>query len=126
MFWKALLLSLCGFLSVSVIGCGGPEDTQVPPAEEQAAEGQQPEAGASEEGQGQAPEGEVRAQARNCQTTCTAVRVDTGEACASVVGYGYTTFLGGCTKACRFARENAEANAAAAGCRLVSCADSCR
>jgi hypothetical protein len=70
-------------------------------------------------------EGEVEAFARNCQTTCSGTSTATGGSCG-VVGFGSTTFLGGCTKACRFAREDADSKAVAAGCVLTSCNDYCR
>jgi len=45
--------------------------------------------------------------AKNCKTTCTGTNNSSGATCG-VVGFGSTTFLGGCTKACRFARQDAD------------------
>ena len=125
---QVFLLTVCGFLSFFGVGCGAAVDDPAPRTDEQASEESQSEAGAPNEDSlgDQSSDGEVEAFARNCKTTCTAVRLGTGEACAPVIGYGHTTVFGGCKKACRFARQNAEANAAADSCRLTGCTDHCQ
>lgn len=121
------LLAVCGLLGVTGVGCGGTQEETLPNPEQQAPEEKQPDTVSPEEGtQGEQPnDGKVHQQARNCQTTCTAVRFDTGGQCAPITGFGSTTFLGGCTKACRFAHDDAQSQAAAASCRIVSCNDQC-
>jgi hypothetical protein len=125
---QALLLAVCGVLGFFGVGCGPTTDDSTPQAGDQSTEESPSQVGTPDEnsqGGGSSDDREVHEMARNCTTTCTAVRIDTGAACANVIGYGSTTFLGGCTKACRFAHQDAESNAAAASCRLTGCADSC-
>lgn len=130
-----ILVSVCVSLCAVGAGCGGtsedmspatqaqhlPEQSPsevVPPAEQSQGE-------AAEEGQVQ-QEGDMHKMARNCTVQCAAVNVSTGVACEAVYGTGSTTFLGGCNKACRFAREDAAVNAMKSSCRLTSCAETCR
>jgi hypothetical protein len=122
-----LMLSLCGLMGFLGAGCGGSTEEPAPQASEQTPVGGQPEAAApTDDPQGAAaPEedGGVKAMAKNCQTTCSGHN-SSGEACG-VVGFGSTTFLGGCTKACRFARQDADTKAQTSGCFIESCNDQC-
>jgi hypothetical protein len=108
---QALLLMCCGFLSFLGVGCGPAVDEPAPQTEEQTNEDSQ--------------DGEVHALARNCKVECSAVNISTGAACSPFTGFGSTTFLGGCTKACRFAIEDAQGQAAQSGCRLTTCSKTC-
>lgn len=119
---QALLVAVCVLLGFSGFGCGAPVDDPAPQTGEQTSGGQ-PDTGTPTEGN-ESSDGEVEALARNCKTTCTGKKA-TGEACG-VVGFGSTTFLGGCTKACRFARSDADSKASAYGCELTTCSDSCQ
>lgn len=57
-------------------------------------------------------------QARSCEQLCPATVTATGASCGSFLGLGRTTFLGSCSKACGFARDDAAAQAAAVSCHL--------
>jgi hypothetical protein len=123
---QVLLVAVLGLLGFFGGGCGpavDDADDAAPQMSEQVPMESPAETG-TPVAEDEATEGEVRAFARNCQTTCSGIR-STGETCG-VVGFGSTTFLGGCTKACRFARQDADAKAVAAGCQLTTCTDYCR
>jgi hypothetical protein len=121
----AILVSL-GLLWVVGSGCGPTDSPQDQPLQEQASEESSLEAGTTEESpnSSQAAGDDPVPTARNCTATCSGVK-STGESC-SVLGFGSTTFLGGCTKACRRAMEDANAKAAVIGCILSYCSTSCR
>jgi len=77
------------------------------------------------------PSGEVSAEdvetsAKRCVASCSAVSISTGAACAPVRGTARTTFIGGCKKACQWATEDAEGQAAQSGCRVTTCSEKCR
>lgn len=112
-----MLLAVFAVLGSFGAGCGPATDEPAPEASTPTTE-QMPSAEATPD------DGEVTQMARNCQTTCSGVTAS-GATC-SVIGFGATTFLGGCTKACRFARADADANAASYGCQLTTCTDVCR
>ncbi|QSQ17086.1 hypothetical protein [Myxococcus landrumensis] len=111
-----LWLTLLGVLGITSLGCGpgAPDGWEPPPGE--TSEALSAEEVSSEE------TGDAEF-ARNCMTTCTGI-TSSGSACG-VVGFGSTTFLGGCRKACRFARRDADAKAATYGCQLQQCSESC-
>ncbi|WP_043428401.1 hypothetical protein [Cystobacter fuscus] len=124
---QILMLSLCGLMGFLGAGCGGATEEPAPQASEQSPAGGQPEAvPPADDSQGASTAGEdggVTAMAKNCQTTCTGHN-SSGATCG-VVGFGSTTFLGGCTKACRFARQDADTKAQTNGCFIESCNDQC-
>ncbi|MFY2558085.1 hypothetical protein ACN469_10675 [Corallococcus terminator] len=110
-----MLLAILGVLGFVGPGCGpGLEQQEAPP--EETTEQVPGEETSSEENN-------VEQFARNCKTTCTGVN-SSGATCG-VVGFGSTTFLGGCKKACRFARQDADAKAGSYGCQLHQCSDAC-
>ncbi|WNG33747.1 hypothetical protein F0U61_08975 [Archangium violaceum] len=113
-----MLLAVFSVLGFFGAGCGPATDDPAPQAGDPTTEQLPPDEAASDNDR------PVEQLARNCQTTCSGVTA-TGESC-SVVGFGSTTFLGGCTKACRFARADADANASSYGCQLTTCSDVCR
>jgi hypothetical protein len=115
---QVLLVIGCCVLGFLGVGCGpSVEEEPAPRSEEQAPE---------ESPSGESSDGEVEALARLCIVECRAVKVPTEEACAPFTGRGSTTFLGGCKKACRFAWQDIEGQAAQAGCRLTTCDQNCR
>lgn len=109
-----------GLLILAVLGVGGAscgpgsEVPETPPGE--TSEPLPPDETSSEDGT-------VEQFARNCKTTCSGITASGGT--CGVVGFGATTFLGGCKKACRFARQDADAKAASYGCQLTQCSDAC-
>ncbi len=111
-----LVIGFC-FLGFLNVGCGPIVDEPTPQTEEQAP---------AENPADEASDGDVQALARTCIVQCSAVNISTGAACSPFTGRGSTTFLGGCTKACRFAWQDIEGQAAQAGCRLTTCSESCR
>ena len=113
---QILLLIGCCFLGFFGVGCGPSVDDPAPQTEEQT-----PAESPSDE----ASDGAVEALGKNCKVECSAVNISTGAACAPFTGRGSTTFLGGCKKACRFAWQDIEGQAAQAGCRLTTCGESC-
>ncbi|MCP3144312.1 hypothetical protein [Pyxidicoccus xibeiensis] len=117
MMRHVMLLAVFAVLGSFSAGCGPATDDPAPETGAPTTE-QLPSEEATPD------DGEVTQMARNCQTTCSGVKA-TGESC-SVIGFGSTTFLGGCTKACRFARADADANASSSGCILSTCSDVCR
>lgn len=127
---KLLILVVFAFLGCFGVGCGPTADDSTPQSEEQAPE--TAENGSSEEdcapaqpSENAAPsDGKVVALARNCKVTCYGAKTD-GTSC-SVFGFGSTSFLGGCTKACRRAYEDAQQNAASSGCVISYCTESCQ
>ena len=112
-----MLLTLVSVLGILVAGCG-PSPERPEPEDAVSA----PEALPDEETSSQ-EDPAVEQFARNCKTTCTG-QTSSGGSCF-VVGFGSTTFLGGCRKACRFARGDADAKATASGCHLAACSDHC-
>lgn len=125
----SLLLSLCTALCLSIVGCGGTEEVdteqqpteQVPPGQEPGAAEEQPQA----ENSGETEEGNVQALGKSCSATCTVQKLDPNAWCpATVAGYGRTTFLGGCNKACDKALADARTQALPAGCAIYSCSTS--
>ncbi|MET0406340.1 MAG: hypothetical protein ABW123_28230 [Cystobacter sp.] len=116
---QLLMLSLCGlvgFLGGAACGVstGEMDADEQTPITEPATDATQADA---------SKDGRVEAMAKNCQTTCTGRRAD-GSTCG-VIGFGSTTFLGGCTKACRFARQDADTKSQQSGCQLEACNDQC-
>ncbi|MCK8500523.1 hypothetical protein [Myxococcus fulvus] len=108
-------LAILAVLGSGFVGCGpGTEVPEVPA-------GETAEPPASEEVSSE--DRPVEAFARNCKTTCSGFTASGGT--CNVVGFGATTFLGGCKKACRFARQDADAKAASYGCQLAQCSDAC-
>ena len=58
-------------------------------------------------------------QAKSCQQTCPALHdEDETQSCGTFLGLGRTTFLGSCSKACAFARDDAARQAAKVMCHL--------
>ena len=113
------VLSLCSVLTLAIAGCGGvEEETQPPPANAPAGENQpQVEPGAQEE----APtDGEVQAQGKRCNASCSVVSVGASSCPTFIGGTGNTTFLGGCDKACRKAEGDA-ASKLPPGCAIHTC-----
>lgn len=137
---QMLSLTVCSLLVCLGIGCDLSADHSMLPADVQDVEESTSEIntlndhfqdGESFDGHeysqgGESFDGEVEPLARNCTVTCNAVNISTEEACVPFTGFGSTSFLGGCRKACRRARQNAEGSAAAAGCRLTACTENCR
>jgi hypothetical protein len=125
---QILMLSLCGLMGFLGAGCGGSTEEPAPQESEQVPFGEQPEATPpADDSQSASTSGEdggVTAMAKNCKTTCTGTNNSSGATCG-VVGFGSTTFLGGCTKACRFARQDADTKAQTSGCSIQSCNDEC-
>lgn len=126
---RSLFLSLCTALCFSITGCGGPEEAatepqpteQVPPEQQPGAAEEQPQEGNTGESEG----GDVQAFGKTCTATCTVQKFDPNAYCpTSVVGYGRTTFLGGCNKACNKALEDARTQALPPGCVIYSCSTS--
>ncbi|WP_342380435.1 hypothetical protein NVS55_12540 [Myxococcus stipitatus] len=112
-----LWLALLGVLGIVSLSCGpaAPDGQETPP-------GETSETLSSEELSSEAMDDAEFA--RNCKVTCTG-KTSSGADCG-VVGFGSTTFLGGCSKACRFARRDADAKAATYGCQLWDCSEICR
>ncbi|WP_143101518.1 hypothetical protein [Stigmatella aurantiaca] len=112
-----LLAAFC-FL-YGLMGCG--------PAVDESSQQDSTSAGISQEAP---PSNEVSAEdvetsAKRCIVSCSAVSVSTGAACAPVRGSARTKVFGGCKKACQWATEDAEGQAAQSGCRLTTCAEEC-
>ena len=103
-----LLLLVGGILSLCWMACA----TEVEPASQDMLELSAP----SEDTLTPIDDGPIT-QARSCQQTCPAEDA-AGADCGMFLGLGRTTFLGSCSKACSFARENAASQAAAVGCHL--------
>lgn len=57
---------------------------------------------------------------KRCYATCSVISVGTTSCPASMGGFGNTTFLGGCNKACRKAQGDA-ASKLPAGCVINTC-----
>jgi hypothetical protein len=55
-----------------------------------------------------------------CNATCTVVNLGADMCPETISGYGYTTFLGGCKKACKRARDDA-ASKLPVGCQINNC-----
>jgi hypothetical protein len=68
---------------------------------------------------------DVETSAKRCVVSCGAVNISTGAACDPVRGSARTAFLGGCKKACQWATESAEGQAAQSGCRVTTCSEQC-
>lgn len=105
--WGGWLRRWVGWRLVAVLagGCGPAEEAPLPEPE---------------------PErGRVEALAHNCQTACGARKIITGAACQDFTGFGDSTYVGGCAKACKTARRAAETKAASVGCEVLLCTDSC-
>lgn len=122
----SLLLSLWTALGFALVGCGTTEDDADPRSTEQTPGQGQPEVGNPEttpDEQG-AGSGEVVALGKSCWATCTVQNVDPNVWCPSTIsGYGSTSFLGGCTKACNKADGDA-ASKLPPGCVIYSCSHS--
>ena len=120
----SLLLSICTALCLSIAGCGAEkDDSEAPPAEPPVEQGS-PDTDTSQQqppGEQEPGEGQVQAQGKSCTATCTVQNYGTGTCPATVVGYGRTTFLGGCNKACNKAIEDAYSKALPAGCVIYQC-----
>lgn len=113
-----IVLAVFGVLGFFGAGCGPTMDDSAPMGGDPTTEPRPADDVTSEEDR------EVHQMAKNCQSTCPGVRAD-GSAC-SIVGFGATTFLGGCKKACRFAREDAVSKQGPQGCTISSaCSDVC-
>ncbi|TQF16808.1 hypothetical protein FJV41_06545 [Myxococcus llanfairpwllgwyngyllgogerychwyrndrobwllllantysiliogogogochensis] len=110
-----MLLAVLGILGFGGAGCGPGEEPRETPS------GETTEQVPGEETSSE--ENNVEQFARNCKTTCSGITASGGT--CGVVGFGSTTFLGGCKKACRFARQDADAKAASYGCQLTQCSDAC-
>jgi hypothetical protein len=112
----------CLALSLSLVGCGPEEPSPGAQPDEQPPAETTPETDSTEE---EAP-GDVQAQGKQCTATCTVVRnpIVAAWCPATVSGYGRTTFLGGCNKACNKAREQAQATALPEGCGIQQCSTS--
>lgn len=129
----SLLLSLCSLVALSAVGCGNEEpEVQSPPeAQVPAPSGSNdvipPEPGtATEPGTGTSADvdGEVQQQGKVCYASCTVQQIDPAVTCPSTIsGYGNTTFLGGCNKACDKARGDASSKLPA-GCVINQCSHS--
>jgi hypothetical protein len=125
---KLLLVAVFALLGCLGTGCGPTAEDSSPQPGEQASEN------GSSEDCAPAPDElsenidpsdrEVVAMARNCKVTCYGATA--GGTTCSVFGFGSTSFLGGCTKACRRAYEDAQQNAAASGCIISYCTESCQ
>jgi hypothetical protein len=103
-----LLLLVGGILSLCWMACA----TEVEPASQETVE----LSTASQDTLTPIDDGPVT-QARSCQQTCPAEDAS-GADCGTFLGLGRTTFLGSCSKACSFARDDAARQAAAVGCHL--------
>jgi hypothetical protein len=57
---------------------------------------------------------------QECNATCTVVNLGAEMCPETISGYGYTTFLGGCKKACKKARDDA-ASKLPEGCQINNC-----
>jgi len=64
------------------------------------------------------------AKSKTCTATCTVINLGTGFCPTTIGGTGTTTFLGGCTKACTRAREDA-ASKLPSGCIINNCDTTC-
>lgn len=63
----------------------------------------------------------TQALGKQCYANCTVAKVDASAECPSTIsGYGETTFLGGCKKACRKARGDASSKLPS-GCVINNC-----
>lgn len=139
---RYLVCTLAFPVSVALIGCGAEDQALADewsaedgtPAEAQdlsasSDEADSPSDASEEEGEETILESsdELVEKRRNCSTVCT-VEGHPDLACpATIGGFGRTTFLGGCKKACGFARDDAAAKIAQAfpGCVTSVCTDSC-
>ena len=133
---RRILLLVCGVLGIGVIACSEVVDDSTPTdesSEVDVAKGDRPEVGAAELAEPELAEpaepaepadDNVSTLAATCTQTCSAVYNSTGASCGTFYGYGRTTFLGSCQKACNKAYENAAQQAAAVGCRLTYCTKS--
>lgn len=93
---------------------GTPDDEQIGETESATGVGASSPEGSAEEAGIIAPLG------KKCWATCTVSNYGGGSCPATVVGYGNTTFLGGCNKACNKAEGDA-ASQLPPGCVLYSC-----
>lgn len=115
----SLLLSLFSVLCLSIAGCGAEDkDSGTQPSEPAAEEGTPP-VGSAEE-QPEPGDGQVQAQGKQCWATCTVQSISGASCPATISGYGNTTFLGGCNKACNKAQGDATSKLPA-GCVINSC-----
>lgn len=125
----SLLLSLCALVTLSSLGCGTEEPSsqeQMPATTTPGADSSQEPGAATEPGTGSSAEEDerIRQQGKVCYATCTVQTIDPAVVCPSTIsGYGNTTFLGGCDKACRQARGDA-ASKLPAGCVINQCSQS--
>ena len=125
---KLLMVAAFALLGCFGVGCGPAVDDTTPRLGEQVPEnnssGDCEPAPDELSKDGPPSDHEVVAMARNCKVTCYGTNAS-GTSC-SVFGFGSTSFLGGCTKACRRAYEDAQQNAAASGCIISYCTESCQ
>jgi len=118
---SSLLLSLCAALCLSAAGCGTGEPDVDPPAGEQSAGDQSGVGDAEQPGAGDSQDGPVEQMGKVCYAACTVQKIDPAAMCpATINGYGNTTFLGGCNKACSKAQGDAAAKLPP-GCVISTC-----
>jgi hypothetical protein len=121
----SLLLSLCSLVALSAAGCGTEEPDAQAPADPSGVTSPAPDtAEAPGTGTSADVDGDVQQQGKVCYASCTVQRVDPAVTCPSTIsGYGNTTFLGGCNKACDKARGDASSKLPA-GCVINQCSHS--
>ncbi|WP_143195641.1 hypothetical protein [Archangium sp. Cb G35] len=116
---SSLFLSLFSVLCLSIAGCGGDERSAEQQPSEPTTEEGTPPVGSTEE-QPEPGDGQVQAQGKQCWANCTVQSIGGGSCPATISGYGNTTFLGGCNKACNKAQGDAAAKLPA-GCVINTC-----
>jgi hypothetical protein len=116
---RSLLFSLFSVLCLSIAGCGGDEKSSEQQPSQPITEEAKPPVGSAEE-QPESEDGQVHAQGKQCWASCTVQNIGGGSCPSTISGYGNTTFLGGCDKACNKAQGDATSKLPA-GCVINSC-----
>jgi hypothetical protein len=122
-FYRFALLISVFVVGVSSSACD--TDLQQPePSLQEASEAEQT-LKEEETADNQADSGDPETLARNCSETCTLQQDGSSASCGTIVGFGSTTFLGGCKKACRLAMADAQTKVTP-GCHIAgACIESC-